>query len=287
MQRQLIAAVVALALLIFGVLALARWMNGMSSTLASVDTQLVSLAARVDEAEERASTAERRAQQAEAEAAAARREAELAAFGAERAAEEAGVAAWSREEALDAREHAEEIAEGATAEAESARLLADQAQAEAEELRRQRERELARLESALGALAETRRTALGLVMNLGNSVEFDFDKAELRPENRELLSRIAGVLLTASDLRIQVFGHTDDVGSDSYNEELSLERARAVSEYLIGAGLPADIVTVRGFGKSQPLVEGTDDAARQRNRRVEIAVVQTLEEFRPVVPPGP
>lgn len=286
MQRQVIAGIVALALLIVGILVIARWMNDVSSSLASVDTQLVSLASRVDEAEERAEAARRRAEQAEADAATAQQKAAVAAISAERAAEEAGVAAWSREEALEAREEAEEIAEDATVEAQEARLIAEEAQAEADELRRQRERELARLETALGALAETRRTALGLVMNLGNSVEFDFDKADLRPQNRELLSRIAGVLLTADDFQIQVFGHTDDVGSASYNEELSLQRAQAVSEYLIGAGLPEEIVTVRGFGKSQPLEEGTDDVARQRNRRVEIAVVQTVEEFRPVVPPG-
>src|SRR2546427_12481476 len=93
----------------------------------------------------------------------------------------------------------------------------------------QREQDLDRLQKALGALVETRRTALGLVMTLGeNAIQFDFDRATLRAENRELLSRIAGVLLTAKGYSIYVYGHTDDIGSDEYNRDLSTRRARTV-----------------------------------------------------------
>ena len=77
---------------------------------------------------------------------------------------------------------------------------AAQAQVEADRIRKQAEAEVGRLEQALGQIAETRRTALGLVMNLGSDyLKFEFDKAELRPEDRELLSRIAGILATSQD----------------------------------------------------------------------------------------
>ena len=138
------------------------------------------------------------------------------------------------------------------------------------------EAEVSRLEAALGQIAETRRTALGLVMNLGsNYLKFEFDKAELRPEDRELLSRIAGILMTSHDYTISVNGHTDDVGTDAYNQRLSERRAQAVRDYLVSAGLAPDIVSVEGHGKTLPLVRGTSEAARARNRRVELGMVHT------------
>ena len=70
-------------------------------------------------------------------------------------------------------------------------------------------------------------------------------------------------------------GHTDDVGSDAYNQALSERRAQAVRDYLVKAGLPAQILTVQGHGKSLPLVRGTSEAARAKNRRVELGLVNT------------
>jgi outer membrane protein OmpA-like peptidoglycan-associated protein len=247
--------------------------------------------------EDRLATAERRARDAEARAerAAADAEAQL-----ERATTAEERARWAEEEsslALEARARAVEVArierqraQAALAEATrsyraatSARQEAIAARAETAELLERKESELERLHGALGELAETRRTALGLVMNLGTGVEFDLDLAELRPENRELLARIAGVLMTAGDYHIQVFGHTDDQGDEDYNQELSERRAQSVVEYLVESGISQGIISARGLGESQPLVEGTDEAARQRNRRVEIAVISYNEEF---APPG-
>jgi outer membrane protein OmpA-like peptidoglycan-associated protein len=118
-----------------------------------------------------------------------------------------------------------------------------------------------------------------MVMNLGDSIEFDFNRTELRPGNRETLSRIAGVLLTAEGFCIQVYGHTDDVGSTGYNQELSERRAAAVLRYLIDAGVSEHAIQSKGFGKAAPLVEGTDPASRQKNRRVEIAIVEVSGEM--------
>jgi outer membrane protein OmpA-like peptidoglycan-associated protein len=171
---------------------------------------------------------------------------------------------------------AKQEADAARQEATSAKETAAQAQAEAAAIRKKAEAEVNRLEAALGQVAETRRTALGLVMNLGSDhLKFEFDKADLRPEDRELLSRIAGIILTSHDYTISVNGHTDDVGSGAYNQTLSERRAQAVRDYLVKAGLPAQILTVQGHGKSLPLVRGTSDAARAKNRRVELGLVNT------------
>ena len=113
-------------------------------------------------------------------------------------------------------------------------------------------------------------------------IEFDFDKAELRPVNREVLSRIAGVLLTFQNYGVQVFGHTDDVGTVEYNQTLSERRAAAVRDYLVEAGIAPQAMKTLGMGKSSPLVEGTDPASRQRNRRVELAIVFSEGEFEAV-----
>ena len=171
---------------------------------------------------------------------------------------------------------AKQDADAARQEATTARDAAAKAQAEAAAIRKKAEAEVNRLEAALGQVAETRRTALGLVMNLGEDhLKFEFDKADLRQQDRELLSRIAGIILTSHDYTISVNGHTDDVGSDAYNKALSQRRAQAVRDYLVKAGLPSGILTVEGHGKSLPLVKGTSDAARAKNRRVELGLVNT------------
>jgi outer membrane protein OmpA-like peptidoglycan-associated protein len=183
--------------------------------------------------------------------------------------------------AAEARTRAE--LESADARAQ-ARLSAEQARealAEAERVRQEREQDLNRLQEALGALVETRRTALGLIMSLGDdAIQFDFDQAALRPEDRELLSRIAGILLTARGYSIYVYGHTDDVGTDDYNRSLSERRARAVRDYLVEAGVDPGIITTRGYGKSSPRVQGTSADDRARNRRVEIGIVDVSFEVK-------
>ncbi len=171
---------------------------------------------------------------------------------------------------------ARQQADAARQEATGAFETAARAQAEADRIRKKAEAEINRLEAALGQIAETRRTALGLVMNLGSDyLKFEFDKAELRPEDRELLSRIAGILMTSKDYTISVNGHTDDVGSDAYNQKLSERRAQSVRDYLVKAGLPPEILAVEGHGKTLPLVRGGSEAARAKNRRVELGIVHT------------
>jgi outer membrane protein OmpA-like peptidoglycan-associated protein len=200
---------------------------------------------------------------------------------ARRAEESARAAAEGRELAKKDAQSARETSAAAQEEAKSAREEADAAMAEAERIRQEAEAELTRLEQALSKVVETRRTALGLVLNLGEeSIKFDFDKADLKPKERELLSRIAGILLTSSDYTVSVNGHTDDVGTDDYNQKLSERRAEAVRAYLLEAGVPAEIMTVTGWGKKKPRVDGTSDEARAKNRRVELGIVNARVSYR-------
>jgi len=151
---------------------------------------------------------------------------------------------------------------------------ATEAVQEAAQYRQQREAELEQLEQVLGQIAQTRRTALGLVMTLGsNSVRFDFDKTYIKPQYRDILNRIAGVLLTLKGYSISVYGYTDDIGTQAYNLKLSERRAEAVRDLLVQAGINPAIISTKGFGKSDPRVLGDSEQARAANRRVEIATM--------------
>ena len=228
--------------------------------MAAWDQQIAVMSARMEEATTLARQAADRATAAEA---AARAAAEGRKF--------------AQAETFDAHQQADtarQDADVARQEATSAKETAAQAQAEAERIRKKAEAEVSRLEAALSQVGETRRTALGLVMNLGsNYLKFEFDKADLRPEDKELLSRIAGILMTSHDYTISVNGHTDDVGTDAYNQKLSERRAQSVRDYLVKAGLSAEILSVEGHGKSRPIVAGNTEAARAKNRRVELGIV--------------
>jgi outer membrane protein OmpA-like peptidoglycan-associated protein len=184
------------------------------------------------------------------------------------------------EESEALRNQAASKAERAHGEAEQARAEAQAAHDQVEQLRHRREQELDRMQQALNRIAPTRRTPLGMVVEIANdSFKFDFDQSTLRSENREMLSRIAGVLLASSGYRLFVYGYTDDIGTDDYNQALSERRAQAVADYLIKAGVPADILTTKGFGKSTPRVRAVTAEARQKNRRVEIGIVDTIIKY--------
>jgi outer membrane protein OmpA-like peptidoglycan-associated protein len=238
-----------------------RHMGDLQIEVVDLRTTVAGLGEELRLAQGRAAAAERRATDAERRAG--------------RAAELADLQTTRARTAETAATSASEQAAAERAAAATERQRAAAAEAAVAEAKRLREEELDRMAETLDKIAETRRTALGLVMNLGDSIEFDTDKAELRPGNREVLARIAGVLMAGSDFGIQVYGHTDDVGNAGYNERLSERRAKAVREYLVASGVAEGAIVAVGMGEKVPLAEGTNETARQRNRRVEIAVVHS------------
>jgi OOP family OmpA-OmpF porin len=104
---------------------------------------------------------------------------------------------------------------------------------------------------------------------------FDFDKAVLKPEGKakldDLTSKIKGITLEV----IIAVGHTDSVGSDAYNQKLSLRRAEAVKAYMVSKGIEANRVYTEGKGEKQPVADNRNAEGRAKNRRVEIEVVGT------------
>jgi outer membrane protein OmpA-like peptidoglycan-associated protein len=103
-------------------------------------------------------------------------------------------------------------------------------------------------------------------------VLFDFNKFALKPEARERLARISGIVLAYPDLMLAIEGYTDSIGTEEYNQTLSEKRAQTVQAYLTGSGVAPDHVTAAGFGKANPVADNTTAAGRKLNRRVEMVV---------------
>jgi outer membrane protein OmpA-like peptidoglycan-associated protein len=204
-------------------------------------------------------------QQAAAErAAAAKAQAEAEKERAERAREQAEAAARARAQAEAARAAAEVQQQQAQAEAARAQQEAQQAVAEKEQMR-------ARLLQQLNAILQTRDTPRGLVVTMSD-VLFATGKYTLRPDAREKLAKMAGVLLTYPNLKLEIDGYTDSTGSESVNQELSEKRADAVRDYLAQQGVPVSSMTPVGMGASNPVASNDTAAGRKQNRRVEVVI---------------
>jgi len=201
------------------------------------------------------------AERAKAEADRARAEADAARAQADAERQRAEAA---RAQAEAERQRAEASLRDAEAEASRARETVAQAERERAELRE-------RLRQQLNVILETRETARGLIVNLSD-VLFDTGKATLKPGAREKLARVSGILVTHPDLKLEIEGHTDSVGSDEYNQGLSERRAESVRSYLVSQRIAAQTITTAGFGESRPVATNDNAAGRQRNRRVELVV---------------
>lgn len=105
------------------------------------------------------------------------------------------------------------------------------------------------------------------------NIFFDFDKATLRRESAAELDRLVKMLRDVPTLKIEISGHTDNVGSDEYNTKLSKDRAKAVVDYLIVQGIDEDRLTYVGYGESQPIAGNDTEEGRQENRRTEFKVL--------------
>jgi outer membrane protein OmpA-like peptidoglycan-associated protein len=225
----------------------------------------------------------------------------------QKAEDEAQAAAAAREAKARADAEAEAKrridAEAARAQAEQARAQAEQARAQAElakaeavaqqqvlsaetdkaraaaaqsdNLRQQAEKEKqelrARLLQQLNSILATRDSARGLIANMSD-VLFRSGSFELLPGARERLAKVSGIVLAYPSLHVAVEGHTDSVGSDEYNQDLSEHRAQSVRDYFVQQGISASAIEARGFGKSEPIASNDTAEGRQQNRRVELVL---------------
>jgi outer membrane protein OmpA-like peptidoglycan-associated protein len=222
-----------------------------------------------------AELARQQAETAKAEALRMQQEAQQAAAEAARQkaeAEKASAAALLQQQAAQAaadqaaKDRAAAQAQQAAAEAETqkARQAAAQAEAEKAQLR-------AQLLSQLNSILQTRDSARGLIVNMSD-VLFDTGSFTLKPGAREKLAKISGIVLAHPGLSLQIEGHTDSVGGDDFNQQLSERRAVSVRDFLAEQGVSPGSITARGFGKTQPVATNDTAEGRQRNRRVELVV---------------
>jgi VWFA-related protein len=106
------------------------------------------------------------------------------------------------------------------------------------------------------------------------NIEFDYDKATIRPESMPRIQEIASVMKAYPNILMEIRGHTDDRGSDDYNQRLSEQRARAVADALEDMGVKSARLTVKGFGESRPLAPNDSEENRTKNRRTEFVIVK-------------
>jgi outer membrane protein OmpA-like peptidoglycan-associated protein len=163
----------------------------------------------------------------------------------------------ARKQADLARKQAEQDAQQA---GQQAQLASQQAEQMREKLKEQ-----------LNKVLQTKETARGLIVNMSD-VLFDFNKFALKPEAREKLAKVSGILLAYPNLKLQVEGHTDNVGSDEYNQKLSEQRADGVRDYLVSQSVPNGNISAQGYGKTQPIADNSTNSGRAQNRRVELVV---------------
>jgi outer membrane protein OmpA-like peptidoglycan-associated protein len=240
---------------------------------AKLEAQLAAERAAREKAEAEAARLAAQAQQQAAQA-----DAEKSRIAAEQAARERAAAEVAKAAAQVQQQAAQADAEKSRLAAAEAAAEKAQAQADAERARKavkdaeaEKAGLRAQLLNQLNSILQTQDTARGLIVNMSD-VLFDTGSFTLKAGAREKLAKISGVLLSHPGLSMQIEGHTDSVGSDDFNQQLSERRAGMVRDFLVDQGVAGSTITARGFGKTQPVATNDTPEGRQRNRRVELVV---------------
>jgi outer membrane protein OmpA-like peptidoglycan-associated protein len=159
-------------------------------------------------------------------------------------------------------------ADAQRAQAEAAAAAANaNASAAQESVKRMREQ----MRAQLNAILATQDSPRGLIVNLSD-VLFDTGKYTLKPNTKISLAKVAVIVASHPDLKLQVEGYTDSVGSDDYNQKLSENRANAVKAFLIAQSVEPGNITSVGYGKSHPVADNATAAGKAQNRRVELVI---------------
>lgn len=120
--------------------------------------------------------------------------------------------------------------------------------------------------------ARIERIGEGIKITFGGGILFDFDRADVRPDAQAELTKLGRILNKYDDTNIMIEGHTDAVGADEYNMDLSVRRASSVGTYLAAQNVARDRLSAVGFGELRPIASNDTDDGRQQNRRVEVAI---------------
>jgi len=205
----------------------------------------------------------------------ARQDAELAAKQSQAQAEQSQAEAKESqaraEQAAAQKAQAEAQAAEAEAKAQQARDAQKAAEQSAQQAAQQTEQMREKLKDQLNQVLQTKETARGLIVNMSD-VLFDFNKYTLKPEAREKLAKVSGILLAYPNLKLQVEGYTDNIGSEDYNQKLSQERADGVRQYLVSQSVADANISAQGYGKNDPIADNSSSSGRAQNRRVQLVV---------------
>jgi outer membrane protein OmpA-like peptidoglycan-associated protein len=172
-------------------------------------------------------------------------------------------------ETAQARQQTLQAQQSAQASQQQAQLSQQQAQ-EAQQQARDAQHQLEAMQA--------KQTDRGMMLTLGN-VLFDSGGATLKPGADELVSRLSQFMQSHPDIKVRIEGHTDSIGSDSYNEALSQRRAESVASALENRGVSAARIQAVGRGKFAPVAGNDTPAGRQQNRRVEIIFSDAQGQF--------
>jgi len=176
-------------------------------------------------------------------------------------------AAMARQQAQQSQQQAQQSqqqAQQSQQQAQQSQQQAQQSQQQAQEAQQQAREAQQELEAM-----RAKQTDRGMMLTLGN-VLFDSGGATLKPGADELVSRLSQFMQSHPDIKVRIEGHTDSIGSDSYNEALSQRRAESVASALENRGISAARIQAVGRGKVAPVAGNDTPAGRQQNRRVEI-----------------
>ncbi len=135
------------------------------------------------------------------------------------------------------------------------------------------EQEAALRQTFQGTGVEVTRQDNNIVLTMPDAITFDFGQAGVKPQFYNVLNNLANTLNQYPETRIQIAGHTDNVGSDAANLQLSQQRANSVRTYLASTGVAAQRMQAVGYGESRPIADNSSDYGRAQNRRVELTLI--------------
>lgn len=142
-------------------------------------------------------------------------------------------------------------------------------------IKKERDELAGMLKGALSSVAETTETARGVIVSLAG-ILFDVGKATLKPASQLTVAKLAGILMVFPRMNLSVEGYTDSTGSAELNMKLSVDRARAVYDFLLAQGISSDRMKYQGFGPENPVAPNDTEVNRARNRRVEVVLTQAV-----------
>ncbi|HMA53225.1 MAG TPA: OmpA family protein, partial [Acidobacteriota bacterium] len=162
-----------------------------------------------------------------------------------------------------------------TAERDAIKAERDKVAADREAIKKERDELAGMLKGALSSVAETTETARGVIVSL-SGILFDVGKATLKPASQLSVAKLAGILMVFPNMNLSIEGYTDSTGSADLNMRLSMDRARAVYEFLMSQGISNARMKYQGFGPENPVAPNDTEANRARNRRVEVVLTQAV-----------